>query len=532
MELKESVQSSVDSPAVSLGSQDHTGRLYNDQEDMLRLGKKQEVPRNFKFFATLGFVAVFVSSWEFVLVSTWGGLLNGGFGGLIWEYLWTFCLYSTVVVSLAEMSSMAPTAGGQYHWVSEFAPPWCQKFLSYMAGWTSIVAWQPALAGGLYPIIVILETMIVYWNEDFAFTRWQQSLLMIAFGFLTIPFNTFWRRFLPMFEIIVLVLHFAGFFATILPLWILAPKNSASEVFTEVVNSGGWSNTGLSLLIGQVTVLYCMAGFDSAVHLAEEVEDAARNVPRSMVWAFLLNGCMGFVMLITYCFCIGSLDSALEADEPFVNTFLNVGSPGGATGLTLILFVLLICGNNTCTTTESRQLWAFSRDHGLPGSAWLSKIHPTWGVPVNCIMVTIAINIVLCLINLGSDVAFNIIISIQMVGFLATYIISIGCLLGKRLRGEPLPPARWSLGRWGLPINAIALCYSCFFIIFCFFPLETPVTADNMNYAIAIFAVVIAVSLGFWFVQGRKTYTAPVVFTAGHRTGDMPLQSIAMLRKR
>lgn len=269
MELKESVQSSVDSPAVSLGSQDHTGRLYNDQEDMLRLGKKQEVPRNFRFFATLGFVAVFVSSWEFVLVSTWGGLLNGGFGGLIWEYLWTFCLYSTVVVSLAEMSSMAPTAGGQYHWVSEFAPPWCQKFLSYMAGWTSIVAWQPALAGGLYPIIVILETMIVYWNEDFAFTRWQQSLLMIAFGFLTIPFNTFWRRFLPMFEIIVLVLHFAGFFATILPLWILAPKNSASEVFTEVVNSGGWSNTGLSLLIGQVTVLYCMAGFDSAVHLGK-----------------------------------------------------------------------------------------------------------------------------------------------------------------------------------------------------------------------------------------------------------------------
>jgi hypothetical protein len=28
----------------------------------------------------------------------------------------------------------APTSGGQYHWVSEFAPPSLQKFLSYVTG--------------------------------------------------------------------------------------------------------------------------------------------------------------------------------------------------------------------------------------------------------------------------------------------------------------------------------------------------------------------------------------------------------------
>lgn len=28
----------------------------------------------------------------------------------------------------------APISGGQYHWVSEFAPPRYQKFLSYMTG--------------------------------------------------------------------------------------------------------------------------------------------------------------------------------------------------------------------------------------------------------------------------------------------------------------------------------------------------------------------------------------------------------------
>ena len=38
----------------------------------------------------------------------------------------------------------SPTAGGQYHWVSEFSPRWCQKFLSYITGG--------------YPLILSFET--------------------------------------------------------------------------------------------------------------------------------------------------------------------------------------------------------------------------------------------------------------------------------------------------------------------------------------------------------------------------------------
>ena len=62
------------------------------------------------------------------------GLLNGGFGGLFWVFIGTVVCYSTIVASLAEMESMAPTSGGQYHWVSEFAPEEYQKFFSYAAG--------------------------------------------------------------------------------------------------------------------------------------------------------------------------------------------------------------------------------------------------------------------------------------------------------------------------------------------------------------------------------------------------------------
>lgn len=403
-----------------------------------------------------------------------------------------------------------------------------QKFLSYVAGWTSVLAWQPALAGGLYPAMSAIEALATYQNESSAFTAWQGSLIMIALGFLTVPFNTVWRKALPMFETIVLVLHFAGFLAIVIPLWVMTPtKNPASEVFGSVVNSGGWTNTGLAMLVGQVATFYTLAGSDSAVHLSEEVEDAGLTVPRSIVYSYLANSALGFIMLITMMFCMGDLSDVIETGSPFVSAFTQIGT-AGASGLTIILLILLAAGNNTCTTTESRQMWAFARDRGLPFSTWLSKIDDRWNVPMNCIIVSIAINVVLCLINLGSNFAFNIIIGLSSTGSLATYFCSIGCLISARLRKDPLPPARWSLGRWGMTINIIAVLWSVQVFIFCFFPVTYPVTSDSlddMNWVVIIFFAVVLLSGGFYVLHGRKHYKGPVTYVQGQRSDDV-LQTV------
>lgn len=87
-----------------------------DYVDMRRLGTKQELRRNFRFTSILGFVAVAMGTWEVTLSATAAGLTNGGTGGMIWMFLGSFICFGSIVLSLAEMSSMAPTAGGQYHW--------------------------------------------------------------------------------------------------------------------------------------------------------------------------------------------------------------------------------------------------------------------------------------------------------------------------------------------------------------------------------------------------------------------------------
>ena len=80
---------------------------YTDQQDMRRLGKKQELRRNFRFTSILGFVAIAMGTWEVILSATAAGLTNGGTGGMIWMFVGSYFCFGTIVLSLAEMSSMA-----------------------------------------------------------------------------------------------------------------------------------------------------------------------------------------------------------------------------------------------------------------------------------------------------------------------------------------------------------------------------------------------------------------------------------------
>lgn len=231
----------------------------HDVSDMARLGKKQVFTRNFGFLSTLGFISIYMATWEFVLVSLATGLSNGGFAGLFWTFIGTVICYSTIVLSLAEMASMAPTTGGQYHWISEFAPPSSQKMLSYCAGWMSTLGWLASTASSVFVCTTLIQSLIAIGNDSFAFPNWQYTLIMLAYMLITILFNTWGANFLPMIETISLFGHLLGFLVFIIPIWIMAPKNSASEVFTSFSSSSGW-DIGAGCLVTQVAVLYCNLG--------------------------------------------------------------------------------------------------------------------------------------------------------------------------------------------------------------------------------------------------------------------------------
>jgi choline transport protein len=239
-----------------------------------------------------------------------------------------------------------------------------------------------------------------------------------------------------------------------------------------------------------------------------------------MIWSYLLNCGLGLVFLITYLFCITSVDDALNdaSGYPFIFVFSQSVSPAGVKGLTFIVVILIFAGTLGFNLSTSRQTWSFARDRGLPFSSWIAHVDPKLHLPVNSVTLTCGITIALSLINLGSDVAFNAIISLNLVSLMITYTISIGCVLYRRIyHPELLPACRWSLGKWGVPINAISVVYSMFAFFWSFWPNAQPVDLEGFNWASVMFVGVFIISTIYYFAIARKHFKGPVVLVEGYR---------------
>ena len=136
----------------------------------------------------------------------------------------------------------------------------------------SPLGWLASVTSSVFVVTTLVQALNNVTDTDYVFTNWRYTLIMLAFMVVTICLNTWGTRILPMLEIISLFGHLGGFIMTPIPLWVLCSKNSASAVFTEVVNNGGWRNTGTACLVSQVTVMYCNLGPDSVVHICKSVE--------------------------------------------------------------------------------------------------------------------------------------------------------------------------------------------------------------------------------------------------------------------
>jgi amino acid transporter len=198
--------------------------------------------------------------WEFLLTANTQGLIDGGLAGVFWSYIWTFVGFGFVELSLAEMASMAPISGGQYHWVSEFAPPSLQQFLSYIVGWMSTLSWQAGNASGSFLTGTIIQALLVVNYPDYEPQRWQGTLFVFAMVIVLCVINIWGSDIWARIQNGLLILHIVVFLAVIITLWTMAPHQSAKAVFTEFTNEGGWSTMGLSLMVGQITALYAMLG--------------------------------------------------------------------------------------------------------------------------------------------------------------------------------------------------------------------------------------------------------------------------------
>ena len=104
------------------------------------------------------------------------------------------------------------------------------------------------------------------------------------------------------------------------------------------------------------------------------------------------------------------------------------------------------------------------------------------------------------------------VISLGAAAMYSSYLISIGCVALKRIRGEPLLPSKFSLGKLGLPINIIAVLFLLFLWIFAFFPTTAHPTVTDMNWAALGYVALILFALIYYGLCGRHVYVGPVEY--------------------
>ncbi|KAF5695538.1 choline permease [Fusarium mundagurra] len=118
------------------------------------------------------------------------------------------------------------------------------------------------------------------------------------------------------------------------------------------------------------------------------------------------------------------------------------------------------------------------------------------------------VEVIIGLISLGSDLAYNAIVSGAGVCFALAYAIPVMVAL---VRGRSILPPRphFDLGRWGYLVNYISVVWACLTVVIYVMPQYLPVTGEdigNMNWAALIVGAMFMFSGIWWVFRARFRY--------------------------
>ena len=255
-------------------------------------------------------------------------------------------------------------------------------------------------------------------------------------------------------------------------------------------------------------------------------------MPRAILATYILDGTLGFAMLVTVLFCTQDSEQALASPTgyPFIQIFqLATNSSAGTVVMISVIAIMQICATTSSLAAASRQLWSFSRDHGVPGWTIFSRVEKKTSVPIYAVMLTASVAVILQLINFGSSQVFEDLVSLTIAGLYSSYLIATSLLLYRRIKGgisvfddsdtalSNTVGAALSWGPWhvqgvlGLVMNIFVCCFLAVAWIFSFWPESTVIQPVLMNYNSVLWGAMVMFSLLYYAIKGRREYHGPIV---------------------
>jgi amino acid transporter len=506
-----------------------TGALSRDEQRLAELGYKQELKRGWSSFSNFAISFSIISVLAGCFTSYGQAFNNGGPVAISigWPVISLFIL--CVAVSMSELASAFPTAGGIYYWAYRLGGAgW-----GWFTGWFNLIGLVAVVASVDYAAASFLQYLLGLYNVDFVFNfassnlHYDAHVVFALFALILLIhglINVFSSHLVSLFNGVSVWWHVAGV-AVIVVVLIAVPSHHSSFSYVFGHRSFGSFNHGMYwfyvLPLGFLLTMYTITGYDASAHVSEETHGADNSAPRGVWRSVFYSAVIGWILLLALTFAVQQKDISKisVAGFPALAILSSALSSAGAKLVILISTVgQLFCGM-ACVTSASRMTFAFSRDRAIPGHTLWRRLGknrtPTFAVLFVCLMALI-ITIPAYFPNAaGIPVAFFAVTSISVIGLYIAYTIPV--FLRWRL-GERFERGPWTLGnkyRWINPIafTWVALCV----IIFCL-PVNDPggvffkhgFSWSLVNYAPMVTIGVMLVVTIWYLTSARRWFTGPV----------------------
>jgi amino acid transporter len=435
-------------------------------ELLTSLGYTPELSRN-RSTLQVAFMSFVLASIPYGLATTLVyPLLGGGPVTVIWGWVAVSLIIICVASSLGEITSVYPTAGGVYYQAFMLASPRYRNLVAWVCGWLYVVGnITITLSVNFATTLFLVACVNVFEDADgnpvFAGENYQVFLIFVGITLVCNAVSALGNKWLPWLDTFAIFWTFAGVIAIAATVLAIAKngRRDAAFVFTHFEAGSGWT-PGWSFMVGLLHAAYATSSTGMIISMCEEVRQPATQVPKAMVLTILINTFAGLLFMIPLMFVLPELSEVAQLAQPVPAIIKSaVGDSGGAFGLLFPLIVLaFLCGIG-CTTAASRCTWAFARDGAIPGSKWWKQVNRKLDVPLNAMMLSMVVQILLGVIYFGSSSAFNAFSGVGVIALTTAYATPIVVSLIDRRRTVATAP--FNLGAFGLIANIVAVGELC-----------------------------------------------------------------------
>jgi urea carboxylase system permease len=419
---------------------------HDDEADLARFGYRQELRRSLGVFSSFAVAFSYISPSTGIFTLFALGLTTVG-GVFIWSWPLVAVGQLCIALGFAELASHYPVAGSVFQWTKYLAG----KTYSWFAGWIYLFAGILTVTAVCVTLPLALIPAFNNMGWDLANTLHNQRIIAFITLVTITVLNIFGVKLVALINNTGVLFEILGMVVFAFILALFHHHQSAAVVF----HTGGTSLTTGTFLVAMFMSLFVIYGFDTAGTLAEETKDPRREAPRAIIAAIIGAFIIGAIFLFAMLVAVPNLGDAIKNGfGPAQIIDANFGNAFSTVFLLVVAAAIFVCCLSIMTSTV-RLCFGMSRDDALPASKQLSWVHPKLHTPIGSCIAVGALAFIPMLQYAGAGI-----IAIAATGMIyLAYFIGNIALMRARLRGWPRTKAPFALGKWGIPLNIVALVW-------------------------------------------------------------------------